>query len=307
MRGAEGARREAAGRRRAAAGARDPRHLHGLGAVERGQQTGQPGAAQRLARSGRADDQQAVSPGRGDLQRTPQARLAPQIGEIGGATVAVRRPGRLPAGQRRQLPPRQRPQLAERAQRKDVQRLDERRFGRVARRHGNSLCLPSTGLLRHRQHARNRPNGAVQPQLTGEPDSRQERSGELAGRDEHGRRDREVEPRTRLAKVGRRQAGRDPPQRELESGVGDRRPHALARLAHRGIRKADERERGQPAAHVDLGADAPCRDTVEGEGTGDREHRRSLATDSAHVARRTLRLRHLVRAMGVRAAPTFEP
>ena len=54
-------------------------------------------------------------------------------------------------------------------------------------------------------------------------------------------------PGPALRHVARREVRRDPPRRELEAGVEDRGVHALARLAHRRVGEADDRERGQPA------------------------------------------------------------
>ena len=56
-------------------------------AAQRRQDRGQPPRRQRLPGAGRADHQQAVAAGGGDLERPAQARLAAQVGEVG----AVRR------------------------------------------------------------------------------------------------------------------------------------------------------------------------------------------------------------------------
>ena len=50
-------------------------------------------------------------------------------------------------------------------------------------------------------------------------------------------------PGPALRQVGGREVDRDPLQREVEAGVDQRRPHPLARLAHRGVGQADDRER----------------------------------------------------------------
>jgi len=47
----------------------------------------------------------------------------------------------------------------------------------------------------------------------------------------------------RLAQRGGREIGRDPPLRELEAGIEDRRPDPVARLPHRRVAKPDDRER----------------------------------------------------------------
>ena len=54
--------------------------------------------------------------------------------------------------------------------------------------------------------------------------------------------------------------------------LDQRGSNALARLAHRGVRQPDERERGQPAVHVDLDVDLARGDADHGEGASDGEH-----------------------------------
>jgi hypothetical protein len=49
--------------------------------------------------------------------------------------------------------------------------------------------------------------------------------------------------------------------------------HALARLAHRHVDETDERERGQPAAHVDLDTDVPRAQPVDRKCVRSRKHR----------------------------------
>ena len=57
---------------------------------------------------------------------------------------------------------------------------------------------------------------------------------------------------------------------KLEAGVDERRAHPLARLAHRRVGQADERERRQAAADVDLDVDLARLDAEQREGAGDR-------------------------------------
>ena len=84
--------------------------------------------------------------------------------------------------------------------------------------------------------------------------------------------DRQVHPGPGLAQAGRGEVGDDPPQRELEAAVDQRRAHPLARLAHRRVGQADDREGGQAAMDVDLDPDRAGRDPVEGEGLRRGEH-----------------------------------
>ena len=101
---------------------------------------------------------------------------------------------------------------------------------------------------------------------------------ELAGGDEERDRERQVERRADLAQVGRREVDRDPLLRELVARVDDRRPDALARLAHRLVGEADDRERGQPEPDVGLDPDPPGLDAVDGEGGDAGEHGQNAAS-----------------------------
>ena len=87
-------------------------------------------------------------------------------------------------------------------------------------------------------------------------------------------RDRQVEARARLAHVRGREVDGDALLRKAELRVEQRRPHALARLAHGAVRQADERERRQAAADVDLDGDLVAADALQGEGGDGGEHGR---------------------------------
>ncbi len=119
--------------------------------------------------------------------------------------------------------------------------------------------------LGDRQHPGHGTNRAVEGQLADQRQLRQPLEVELTGRGEQGGGDRQVQPRPGLAQAGRSEVGDDPPQRELEAAVDQRRPHPLARLAHRGVGQADDGEGGQAAVDVDLDPDRAGGDAVEGE------------------------------------------
>jgi hypothetical protein len=89
--------------------------------------------------------------------------------------------------------------------------------------------------------------------------------GKLAvGRDDR-HRDGQVEARSGLAQRGRCQVHRDALLREVHTGVGKRRAHALAGLTHRAIGQPDDREGRQPAADVYLDRDRYAVDALERE------------------------------------------
>ena len=74
-----------------------------------------------------------------------------------------------------------------------------------------------------------------------------------------------------------------PLQRELEPGVEERRPHALARLAHGAVGQPDDRERGSPLADVDLDRDLAAVDPLEGECGDAGEHAGTLGGPRSRV------------------------
>ena len=126
--------------------------------------------------------------------------------------------------------------------------------------------------LGDRQRPVDRPRRAVQRQLADQGHPRQRLPLELAGGAQQRRGDRQVHPRPRLAQAGRGEVDDDPPQRELEAAVDQRRPHPLPRLPHGRVGEADDREAGQAAVDVDLDPDRAGGDAVEGEGSGRGEH-----------------------------------
>ena len=67
------------------------------------------------------------------------------------------------------------------------------------------------------------------------------------------------------------------------AGVEQRRTHALARLAHGGVREAHDREHGQPAAEVYLDGDLAAVDALEGEGGDACEHTAKLGRRASRV------------------------
>ena len=249
----------------APAGAGDPRHLERLLGRQRRQDRGQPAGGQRLAGPRRPDHQQAVPAGGGDLERVAEVALAAQVGEVGGAGPRRQRQRQRLGSRRRPLPRGQRRELREAVERRDTSSprpAPPRLRSRPARR---SPRRPARAPPRRSPARPGRAHRAVQGQLADHRQPRQALPLELAGRDQQRHRDRQVQPRAGLAQAGRGEVGDDPPQRELEAAVGERRAHPLARLAHRRVGQADDGEGGQAAVHVDLDPHGPGGDAVEGE------------------------------------------
>ena len=175
-------------------------------------------------------------------------------------------------------------QVRERSEPGDREVVDEPRLAGVGGGDRDAGASARCGLLRHREHAVQRPDRAVERELARKPPAGERLGRELLRRAEDGRGDRQVEPRTRLAQVGGRQARGDPLERELEAAVDDRGPHPLARLPHRRVRQPDERERGQAAVDVDLDVDRQRVDALEGHGPGAGKHRQNVGADGSRVA-----------------------
>lgn len=243
VRSAERSRSERSVSRRASGDAGDLRHLDGLGRGKRWKQGRKASRRQRLAGTGRADDQQTVSSSRGDLERVAKRSLTTQIGEVRQPSVDDARPRKHRLRGEHALC--QIPEICEATERRDPETADEPRLPEVGGRRGDPGRLPGLGAggaLGHGEDAAEPADAPVESELAGEPPSLQLRPFHLLGGAQDGRRDRKIEAWTRLAQVGGREAGGDPRQREVEAAVDDRRPHTLARLPHRSVRKTDEGE-----------------------------------------------------------------
>ena len=120
-------------------------------------------------------------------------------------------------------------------------------------RQQHARTRPRAGGGRDRQHAARRLESA--PSSDSSPStsmSATDRRVDDALRGQDAERNRQVERCTGLAHVGRRQVHGDAVRRELEAGVPDRAAHAVAALAHAGVRQADHREDGHAERDVDL-------------------------------------------------------
>jgi putative endonuclease len=194
--------------------------------------------------------------------------------------------------------------LLESLDRDHPSRRDHRRLG-AARGGDDDRADPGAGgALGHRQGAGHGADRAVQRQLARERHVGERCRPQLLCCGEDGGGDREVEPGTRLAQVCGGQVGGDPLLRELEARVRERRAHPLARLADRGVRQADERERRQALADVDLDPDLARLDPEQGEGAGDGEHPPTVGGSLSQMARKWSQIRSRGRAMRRAVRPT---
>jgi len=82
--------------------------------------------------------------------------------------------------------------------------------------------------------------------------------GNLPRRREHRKRDREIESRSLLAQLCRREIHGEPPIGPVQLGRGDAATDALLGLLAGPVGQADDCERRQPVLEVRLDLDAPC-------------------------------------------------
>ena len=238
------------------------------------------------------------------LERPAQAGLAAQVGEVRQPGAVRRRPRRLAARRGSAL-------AAERAQLLEPLDRDHARRRRSApprarrRRPGRRSRAPPAAARRlgHRHRAR-RPAGSTR-RAPARRRARRRRappagSWPVAASTAAAIARSKPGPALRRSAGARlaviRRCGNSKP------GVDERRPHPLARLAHRGVGQADERERRQPVADVDLDPDLARLDAEQGEGAGDREHGSEAAGARVRAggARGRRRIRH---ARGATRAP----
>ena len=107
-------------------------------------------------------------------------------------------------------------------------------------------------MQRHRQRAADRPQIARQGQFTGELVLGKCFGSDLIRGSENAQRDRQIEAPALLGQIGGRQIDRDTPLRKFELAGLDGGAHTVARLAHFGIRQANQVEAGQPVGEVHL-------------------------------------------------------
>jgi hypothetical protein len=167
-------------------------------------------------------------------------------------------------------------QIGEAGQRRNRTHLDalhERRLRGVPLRDEEAPVAGAASSQRRVQRSADRTELTAERQLARERVLIELVGGDLSARGQQPHRDGEVEARARLPDVGGREVHRQPLLREVELGVEERRPHALARLADRPVRQPDEGERRKPAPDVDLDGDLLRPNPLQRE-RGDRgEHR----------------------------------
>ena len=261
----------------------DARHLDRLGPRQRRQDRGQAPREHRLAHAGWAREQEVVGAGRRDGQGLDDVGVAADVGEV--EVAGGRRDDALAGiGRRRALAAAQDlGHLGQAGGADDVEPLDEARLQHPLARDHEPRQARVRRSLGDGEGAAAGADLASQAQLAEDGVALERVGGQVAADGEDRARDGEVEARAGLAHRRGREVHRDALERELEARVEDRRPHALARLAHRPVAEAHDREVGQARADVDLDGDPPRLEAVDRERGDAGEHGRHARPRPATV------------------------
>ncbi len=265
----------------------DHRRLERFALVERGQQPRNRPRQERLAGTGRTDQQQAVPTGKRDLQPPARGGLPADVGEVDRWVPADQRPayrmlvegprdGHEPAAGRLRRTStvwagNQPRGIIEAEQRFDLEPLDERRLGRVGRRYPHAARAGPGERVQHRQNARHRMHGTRErefPQQSPVPSGGRH----LPRGDEDAHGDRDVIGGAVFAPTRGREVDRDALLGVDEPTVADRPAHPFASLRERRVRQADDLADRQAWRHVDLDADQGALEPVHHRCDQRREH-----------------------------------
>jgi hypothetical protein len=113
------------------------------------------------------------------------------------------------------------------------------------------------------QHAGNRSDRAVEPELAKHSEARERIVRDGADRGHQPERDRQIVMTAFLGQIGGRQIDGDASRRQRESGRDQSRAHALARFGDRFIGKTDNVEGDQAGRHLHLDIDRPDLDALK--------------------------------------------
>src|SRR6266550_6054158 len=176
----------------------------------------------RLARPRRADEEEVMPARRGDLKSALGRFLSRDVREVD----RMSRRGRARRHRRRGGPRATLEMVHDLTERRETERLHTAR-GRLPRVRLSREDLANSarrGVSDARHRSPNRPERAVQGELA--ETERGHVDAELAARAKYPESDRELEARSLLAPLGRREIHRDPAKRKLEARVPHRGPYA---------------------------------------------------------------------------------
>ena len=129
---------------------------------------------------------------------------------------------------------------------------------------------------RHRQRPLDRPHAAVEGQFAHDGEAVQLIGQQLAGRDQHAQRDRQIEAAGVLAQIGRGEVDDGAAGVAGVAEIGQGTLDAMDALLDRHLRQADEDRLGQAGRGIHLDLDRHGVDADEGEGVEFGEHARAI-------------------------------
>ena len=242
----------------------DHRDFEQLAGRERRQDRGQPRRQHRLAGAGRADHQQIVPAGGRDLQGALGALLALDVAQVERRALELADLRARPHQHLRALE--MVGELDQRAGRDDLH-LGARPGGlRPARGRADQPLAARIGADRRRQHARDRRDRAVEPELAQHREAAHGVRRDRADRRHQAERNRQIVMAAFLRQVGRRHVDGDAPRGKREPGSDQRGAHPLARLRHRLVGQAHHIERREPGRDLHLHVDGARLDPLERHG-----------------------------------------
>ena len=218
-----------------------------------------------------------MSARRRDLERTSRDRLAADVREVEPG-IGWRGPSRGDERRDGTGSPQVVDERGERLDRHDANAVDCRGLRGIAGRKRDLREACVAGGEREAESPANRPDGAIQAELSDEDATNL--VGRFQARDlQEGDGHREVERSSELAEAGGREVDRDCAWRNRKPAVAQRRANPLSRLADARIRQADDRERGQSRGDVDLDVQNPGFDSDGRGGVDSGEHDASSAEE----------------------------
>ena len=288
VRGAEGARAGDAALVEQAREGVDHRGLERLGRLQRREDAGQAGGEHGFAAAGRADHQDVVAAGGGDLERAFGLFLAAHVAEI--ADVCRAGDGAGFGGGDRGAAGEVVDQRQQGFRRDDLDGAHPGGLGAA----GGGADQPAIGLRgghRGGQGADDRDERAVERQFAESHVRCDGVGGQDLHRGENRQRDGQIEMRALLGQVGGREVDGDALGREGEAHRGHRGAHAFLGLGDRLVGQAHEIERGQTGGDGALHLDEAGVHALECDSVGARDHLAPSGRFRATLARQWFRRR----------------
>ena len=248
----------------------DHRDFQKLRWRQRRQDRRQPRRQHRFARAGRADHQQMMPAGRGELQRAFGTFLALDV-----AQIEMRRLRLVHFRLRARQHLRAFEVVGDLDQRFCRDDLD---IGacpggfRSARRRTDQAFLARIRADRGRQHARHGGDRAIEPELAEHGKAVERIRRNRADRRHQAERDRQIIMAAFLRQIGRGEVDDDPPRRQRQPRSDQRRTHPLPRFRHRFVRQTYDRKRRQAGRYLHLHVDRAGLDPLKGYGRNPRNH-----------------------------------